>query len=208
MEDKEYKEEEIEFEGEINDKAKKFLYKKYKITLFITFFCLFILFGVSGPPFVLIMERLIVSNLFSWEAVSAMYFEWIYWLVDAIVCFLLCLMTIKLSKKSFEKEYPVNIKINYIVDIATQEIAMDDIILYIEDKHKSKHPQPKKSFLMKDVRKVIDHGDWYHIVIKDFGGRYVCNLFFCQKDLLVKGTIQDFEMIFDGMIVRKSNKIN
>ena len=50
------------------------------------------------------------------------------------------------------------------------------------------------------VTKVFDLGEWYHIsfgIIRD-QGRMVC-----QKDLMVQGTIQEFEALFEGKIVRK-----
>lgn len=49
------------------------------------------------------------------------------------------------------------------------------------------------------VVKVIDEGNFYYI--KFMIGRLPFGL--CQKDLLVKGTIEDFEKVFDGLIVRK-----
>lgn len=50
------------------------------------------------------------------------------------------------------------------------------------------------------VKAVIDVGEWYYIIFKfgDIGNSWVC-----QKDLLTKGTIDEFEKIFEGKIVRK-----
>ena len=51
---------------------------------------------------------------------------------------------------------------------------------------------------MEQVKKVIDFGDWYQIVFY-FPHK---NLYFiCQKDLIVQGTIQEFEELFGDLIV-------
>lgn len=55
-----------------------------------------------------------------------------------------------------------------------------------------------------DVKTVTDHGTFYRIHF------YFPNLapsYLCQKDLLVQGTIEEFEKLFKGKIVRK-NKVN
>lgn len=51
-----------------------------------------------------------------------------------------------------------------------------------------------------EVTMVVDMGEWYHI---SFGKRLGLGRFVCQKDLLVQGTIEDFEKLFDGKIIRK-----
>ena len=58
----------------------------------------------------------------------------------------------------------------------------------------------EECMLVENVTKVFDMGEWYHIsfgIIRD-QGRMVC-----QKDLIVKGTIEEFEALFDGKIIRK-----
>ena len=49
------------------------------------------------------------------------------------------------------------------------------------------------------VKKVLDMGEWYYIIFK-FGD--ISNSWICQKDLITKGTIEDFEKIFEGKIKR------
>lgn len=55
-----------------------------------------------------------------------------------------------------------------------------------------------------DATVVVDYGEWYHISftrntkIGLGNGRFVC-----QKDLLTQGTIEQFEKLFEGKIVRK-----
>lgn len=50
------------------------------------------------------------------------------------------------------------------------------------------------------VRKVYDYGEFYFISFRF--GKISC-YFICQKSLLTQGTIEDFEKLFDGKIVRK-----
>ena len=57
---------------------------------------------------------------------------------------------------------------------------------------------------LEDVKKVVDMGDFYKIY---FYFPHKSNLFICQKDLLVKGTIEEFEKLFSSVMVRKNNKI-
>lgn len=50
------------------------------------------------------------------------------------------------------------------------------------------------------VKKVYDYGEFYFISF--YFGKISC-YFICQKSLLTQGTIEDFEKLFDGKIVRK-----
>jgi len=54
--------------------------------------------------------------------------------------------------------------------------------------------------LLSDVKQVRDFGEFYEIIFP-FGK--ISEKFICQKDLLTIGTIEDFEKLFDGKIVRK-----
>lgn len=51
------------------------------------------------------------------------------------------------------------------------------------------------------VKRVLDVGEWYYIFFKTGD---TTHSWVCQKDLLTKGTIEDFEKMFDGKIVRKT----
>ena len=53
-----------------------------------------------------------------------------------------------------------------------------------------------------DVKIIFDFGENYLIKFKIPKGRVV----FCQKDLLVEGTIEEFEELFQGKIIRKTTK--
>ncbi|MEG1609079.1 MAG: hypothetical protein RR348_04350, partial [Clostridia bacterium] len=49
------------------------------------------------------------------------------------------------------------------------------------------------------IKKIIDVGEWYQIL---FYFPYKDPYFICQKDLITKGTIEDFEKLFEGKIVK------
>jgi len=50
---------------------------------------------------------------------------------------------------------------------------------------------------IEDVKEVKDHGEFYELV---FPLGKVSSYFICQKDLLTKGTLEEFEALFDGKI--------
>ena len=52
-----------------------------------------------------------------------------------------------------------------------------------------------------EVKKLVDYDKYYYIL---YGGAN--RAIICQKDLLVEGTIEEFENIFAGKIVRKLKK--
>ena len=78
-------------------------------------------------------------------------------------------------------------KISITKDLITLEIDYLDI--NIEAKIKK----------LTDINKIIDYGECYFISFKkNFTGSIIC-----QKNLIVKGTLEDFENLFKGKIVRK-----
>lgn len=54
--------------------------------------------------------------------------------------------------------------------------------------------------MIDDVKKIIDYGEFYDFVFT-FSARDI--YFICQKDLLVCGTIEEFESLFEGKIERR-----
>ena len=54
-----------------------------------------------------------------------------------------------------------------------------------------------------DIKKIVDYGDWYKIY---FYFPHKSNAFICQKDLITQGTIEEFEEMFAGYIVKKQLK--
>lgn len=61
----------------------------------------------------------------------------------------------------------------------------------------------EESKLIDEVAKVIDHGEFYELVFP-FGK--VSDKFICQKCLLAKGTLEEFEQLFSGKITRKQTR--
>lgn len=53
----------------------------------------------------------------------------------------------------------------------------------------------------KKIKKVLDAGDCYYLIYADIN-----NCIVCQKNLLVEGTIEEFEELFQGKIIRKITK--
>ena len=56
--------------------------------------------------------------------------------------------------------------------------------------------------LIADAIKLIDYGEFYFIVFP-FGKK--SDKFVCQKSFLTTGTLQEFELLFEGKIERRSN---
>ncbi len=54
-----------------------------------------------------------------------------------------------------------------------------------------------------DVKKVVDHGEFYELIfpLGKVGKKYIC-----QKNLLTKGTLEEFESLFEGKIERKTKE--
>ncbi len=53
---------------------------------------------------------------------------------------------------------------------------------------------------IKDALKIVDHGDFYDIVYSE--GFLNAESCICQKTLIVEGTTEDFERLFEGKILR------
>lgn len=70
----------------------------------------------------------------------------------------------------------------------------DNIILYVSDKL-------TESKSVDDVKEVRDCGEYY-ILLFPFG-KY-SDKFVCQKELLTQGTLEAFEALFEGKIVKKT----
>ena len=71
-------------------------------------------------------------------------------------------------------------------------IVEEDYVLCVSDKY-------TETRSINDVKKVIDHGEYYELCFS-FGK--LSDKFICQKNLITKGTIQEFETLFSGKITR------
>lgn len=60
-----------------------------------------------------------------------------------------------------------------------------------------------ESRLLSDAKLLRDFGEFYEIVFP-FGK--VSDKFICQKNLIVKGTTEEFEALFAGKVIRKGDK--
>ena len=56
---------------------------------------------------------------------------------------------------------------------------------------------------MDEVKRVEDYGDFYRII---FYFPHCDRFCICQKDLITQGTIEEFEEMFAGYIVKKQLK--
>ena len=70
----------------------------------------------------------------------------------------------------------------------------DDTIVCVADRYTD-------SKFIDDVKKVIDHGAYYELCFP-FGK--LSDNFICQKSLLTKGSISEFERHFKGKIIKKT----
>ena len=59
--------------------------------------------------------------------------------------------------------------------------------------------EQERFHMIDSVKTVVDYGEWYHI---KFYYQDRDPYFVCQKSLLSQGTIEEFEALFDGKIVR------
>lgn len=70
----------------------------------------------------------------------------------------------------------------------------EDCILLVSDKHTD-------SKLIEHVKVVYDCGEYYDIRFPF--GHYTSVPLICQKDLLSKGSLEEFEALFEGKIIQK-----
>ena len=105
------------------------------------------------------------------------------WIVIIFVLPLI-LFVVLASRRPGEKEYDSIFPTTVLIDGTTITSASKKFC----------HTRP-----LSDVKKVIDRGEWYDIVLKfPRNSRFVC-----QKDLITEGTLADFESLFADKIVRK-----
>lgn len=81
---------------------------------------------------------------------------------------------------------------NYHITINNEEIVCVDNFF--------KKTRRKK---LKQIRKVIDAGECFYVIYK-WGD--ICNCIICQKDLIREGTLEEFEELFKGKIVKEKEK--
>lgn len=93
----------------------------------------------------------------------------------------------------------------YINRSKTLNTAIPKTVSISEEFIESKNEKFHHGRYMTDVKKILDMENWYHIYFY-FPHKNVC--FICQKNLITKGTIKDFEKIFEGKIIRNRTNMN
>ena len=116
---------------------------------------------------------------------ACIYIDWIFILVIIPLIIFVILATLVPLMKSGKDILPIRVSIGEDNVIESESAIFHDFVA------------------LKKVKKVIDMGQWYQIVLifPNKSARFVC-----QKDLLVKGTLKDFENIFKNKIVRRFKK--
>ncbi len=175
----------IEFCGELSDKCKKNYLKENMKKLCIVALIVFIIVG--GPLFI----------------IGFVFHLWIFVTPVIAIVFLASLAApLSLKQVSFKKIFPVR------VIIENEEIAALNSDQYADLNSKSGGIDSlcfEGSFTIQinsvsDVKKIIDYGEWYRII---FYSKHIETEHICQKDLIVKGTIEEFEKLFEGQIERR-----
>ena len=124
---------------------------------------------------------MVVSGIFWFIFWIEAIMEWIILLIASIAVGLLLLYN---PRKKFSWKW------NYHVVINAEQIVVESYLW--------KKPLEKST---QKIKKVLDEGDCYYVIYSDIN-----NCIVCQKDLLVEGTLEEFENIFAGKIVRKLKK--
>ena len=105
--------------------------------------------------------------------------------VSAIVIFAVCIIFLPYPIFKWQKNN----------SLAKQIYIKDGMIFYVTDKG-------TVTQALEGVKGVRDFGEYYVLIFRD--SRNFSQII-CQKDLLTNGTIEQFEELFDGKIVRKQS---
>ncbi len=164
----------IEFKGKLTGKAEAFMVKKDRLLGF--YLALFSVL-VVGPIALPLMAK-------AFQMTS------VYWVFGSMLA-LFAVAPLILPKTMFVNKHAV------ILTIAEDEIT------YRLDVGPEKENDPiatqEDSRMTYEVEQLTDYGDFYYAAIAraKANHRYIF-----QKDLLTQGTLEDFEALFDGKIVR------
>lgn len=113
--------------------------------------------------------------------ILAILWDWIFVIALPVLVAFPFLAAVRPSKKNLGIIFPNKITIN------------EDVMTSESDKFSLKR-------LISQVKMVVDMGDWYDI---KFFYPYRNLRFVCQKNLLVQGTIEEFEKLFEDKLIRK-----
>ena len=115
----------------------------------------------------------------------------VYSIILIVILFLLSLSMFLMPKKRIE-----NIKINSKIIINKNIVSM----FYSTNFHTNRLPINKH---IQKIKKIYDYGICYCIIF-NFGD--ITNAWVCEKKLISKGSITEFENIFKDKIIRKLSK--
>ncbi len=162
----------IEFDGMITGKAKRAYYKKETLS----WICLITSIHIGCA----IVEPLTFSLMFSIRLQNAYDFPFVFGMAVSMIFFcVVAVIVVRLKKYSLKK------------------ISFDSKNLYIL-KGKRIYTVPVSS-----IKQIVDYGEFYQIklyVIAYVG--FAFNILICQKDLITKGMLENFEKMFEDKIER------
>lgn len=99
---------------------------------------------------------------------------------------------------------PILVLIVFLAGIKPREksygLIMTKRVRIEEDYLESEGSRFNETRTIDQVKRVIDYGEWYKIT---FNFPYKSQRFICQKDLIIQGTIEDFESLFSDKIIRR-----
>ena len=130
-----------------------------------------------------LMVALILVTILLFLAIAFKFWMILFFLFPIIITVILTVMAPYIQKnKTLNQIVPEKIEINEMEDY---------LCVYFKNTIISKKLQ--------EVKKVIEMEEWYILKLSfpKLSG------FLCQKNLLKEGTIQEFEKIFEGKIIRK-----
>ena len=172
----------IEFRGTVSDKFKLYLVKWNLYGSAISFSVATIIVGILITIVALLWEKAFLGFTVIC-AIGA-----IFWFIPVMM------FSTRAGRKKFmagmENSVPIKVSINNEVMTVEYDEISDDMF-------------GEKEFIipLSAVKKVVDVGDWYHFIGFEVKGKGLYCV--CQKDLLTKGTLEEFEELFADKIVRK-----
>ena len=105
---------------------------------------------------------------------------------------LLCLIAVIVSCFGFRPVKPNKLRFEWIYNITiTNDLITVDVLF--QNNVVLTHP-------VKAITKVEDYGEYYYLFVHRWESTHGI---VCQKDLLVEGTLEEFEKLFAGKIIRK-----
>lgn len=127
---------------------------------------------------------LTIGAVLALPVVGILGFQMYTWIPLGVNCalFIIIPLLVRIPKSKREK-----------ISITPKKICIDDdYIICIADKY-------EECRTISDVKSVLDHGDFYELIFP-FGK--VSEKFVCQKNLLTKGSLVEFELLFENKIER------